>query len=113
SSSEAWRGIDFGAGPQLHEGLYLGLQALRGRPVGACIRRLRSWEALDRADFQRLCNERLTAALERASAGVPLYAESPWRERLARGAHRRIEAWPVLERDVLRKEGRKLLARPQ
>lgn len=113
SSSEALEGSDAGAGPQLHEAMYLGLQALRGRPVGACIRRLRSWESLDRADFQRLCDARLTAALERASATVPWYGESPWRERLARGAHRRIEAWPVLERDVLRNAGRKLLAHPK
>ncbi|HEX7035392.1 MAG TPA: hypothetical protein VF210_06430 [Pseudomonadales bacterium] len=113
ASPEALPDLDLGTGPQLHEALYLGLQALRGRPVGTCIRQLRSWEALDRADFQRLCNERLTAALERASSGVPLYAESPWREALAGGAHRHIEAWPVLERDVLRKERRKLLARPK
>ncbi|HLT92741.1 MAG TPA: hypothetical protein VKZ85_17530, partial [Woeseiaceae bacterium] len=60
-----------GMGQQFHESLYLGLQALRGRPVGECIRQLRAWERLERPAFERLCRERLAAALARARADVP------------------------------------------
>ncbi len=96
---------------QFHESLYLGLQALRGRPVGECIRQLRAWERLERPAFERLCRERLAAALARARADVPLYAEGAWRTALAGRSAGRLEDWPVLERDVLRHEGERLLAR--
>lgn len=95
---------------QFHEGLYLALQALRGRPVGACIRRLQAWERLDAAEFHHLSEQRLQSALRRAFAEVPLYRSRDWRAALAPDPER-IEAWPVLERETVRNEQRALLAR--
>src|ERR1043165_8989917 len=43
----------------VHRRLYLGLQRLRGRPVGAFIKRLQEWEKLDRAAFNQLASTRL------------------------------------------------------
>lgn len=96
---------------RFHEALYLGLQAARGRPVGACMRQLREWERLDRASFRRLTAERLRHALKRAAAEVPLYGSAQWRTALAQQRQEDIRAWPVLERDVVRTQGRDLMVR--
>lgn len=96
---------------RFHEALYLGLQAARGRPVGACIGKLREWEQLDRASFRRLTDQRLREALTRAAAEVPLYATGDWRAALAHERPDEISAWPVLERDVVRTERRDLMVR--
>lgn len=96
---------------RFHEALYLGLQAARGRPVGACMRQLREWEQLDRASFNRLTAQRLRDALQRAAAEVPLYGTGKWRTALAQQRPEDIRAWPVLERDVVRTQGRNLMVR--
>lgn len=98
-------------GQQFHQRLYLGLQALRGRPVGECMRRLGEWERLDREAFRQLCRERLRDALRRAHAEVPLYREGHWRTALRDGACERIAAWPVLERATVRAQNDRLHAR--
>src|SRR5690606_30258358 len=95
-------------GQRFHAALYLGLQAARGRPVGACMRRLSEWEQLDRKAFRAFTARRLRDALRQAAADAPLYGKGAWRQ-----AQRRpddIRAWPVLERDVLRTQSRDLLA---
>ena len=94
---------------KFHEELYLGLQAARGRPVGECMRQLRTWEQLDRRSFQKLTQQRLGAALKRAAANVPLYRTGEWRSALAHQRPDDIRAWPVLEREVVRKRKRDLL----
>ncbi len=96
---------------RFHEALYLGLQAARGRPVGACMRQLRRWEQLDCGDFRRLVQQRLRDTLQRAAAEVPLYSTGRWASALAGQRPEDIRAWPVLERDVVRTQGRDLLAR--
>jgi phenylacetate-CoA ligase len=96
---------------RFHAALYLGLQSLRGRPVGECMEQLRRWERLDRRAFRALCRERLAAALMRARDEVPLYSEEPWRSALRGREAECIEAWPVLERDVVRHRKHELLAR--
>jgi phenylacetate-CoA ligase len=96
---------------RFHEALYLGLQAARGRPVGACMRQLREWERLDRSSFRKLTQERLRDALRRAAAQVPLYGTSEWREASVGQRPDEIRAWPVLERDVVRTRGAELMAR--
>jgi phenylacetate-CoA ligase len=96
---------------QFHEGAYLGLQALRGRPVGAFTRRLREWEQLDRRSFRRLTDERLREALCRAATEVPLYGTGDWRSGLAHGPVGHIDAWPVLEREVVRNQRDDLISR--
>lgn len=96
---------------RFHEALYLGLQAARGRPVGACMRQLCEWEQLDPASFNRLTAQRRREALQRAAAEVPLYGRGEWRAALAHARPEDIRAWPVLERDVVRTQGRDLMVR--
>lgn len=91
--------------------VYLGLQALRGRPLGRWIRRLREWERLDAAEFERRHEDRLRLTLAHAAACVPLYRTEPWRSVLSGGSDR-LERWPILEREVLRERSDALRARP-
>ena len=84
----------------LHGRLYLGLQWLRGRPLSRLIRRLQEWERLGAVDFQRLHEQRLQWMLAYARAKTPLYRTGQWQNALT-GPDDRLEAWPVLERDVL------------
>jgi phenylacetate-coenzyme A ligase PaaK-like adenylate-forming protein len=74
------------------------------------MRQLRAWEQLDRASFHRLTAERLREALQRAAAEVPLYGTGKWRAALTHQRQEDIRAWPVLERDVVRTQGRDLLS---
>lgn len=92
---------------RLHRAAYLGLQSLRGRPVGSFIRRLQHWERLDRASFERLTRERLRVALLRASRTVPFYSSRGW----IRGEPTEIGSWPILERLMVQAHGQELLAR--
>ncbi|MGH7563464.1 MAG: phenylacetate--CoA ligase family protein [Gemmatimonadota bacterium] len=92
--------------------LYLGLQGFRGRPLGRLIRRLQEWERLDPADFERLHEGRLEWILAHARARVPLYRTSPWQAARS-GTDDGLEAWPVLERDVLSERFEELQALPR
>jgi len=60
--------------------LLLGVQRLRGRPVGAYIRKLQEWESLEPKAFQRLRADRLADTLAYAKRSVPLYRSGPWSE---------------------------------
>ena len=84
----------------LHGRLYLGLQWLRGRPLSRLIRRLQEWERLEATDFKRLHEQRLRWMLAHAWTKTPLYRKGQWQTALV-GPDDRLEAWPVLERDIL------------
>jgi hypothetical protein len=47
------------AGERFHRLLLLGVQRLRGRPVGSYIRKFQEWECLEPKAFDRLRAERL------------------------------------------------------
>lgn len=95
---------------RLHRALYLGIQRLRGRPIGPYIKVLQRWESLDRREFERLMQQRLNQALLYAHENVPLYATSPWRDALAHDATK-LSAWPILQRSTVRSAARELHAR--
>jgi phenylacetate-CoA ligase len=94
----------------LHRQAYLGLQRLRGRPVGPYIRQLQSWERLDRQAFGELTRARLAEALRYALERVPLYSSGAWSTAVSRADPDDLASWPVLERDVVRTRGRELHA---
>jgi phenylacetate-CoA ligase len=97
---------------RFHRQLYLAVQRLRGRPLGACIRQLLKWERLDREAFQRLRAQRLALTLNYARSTVPLYRLPPWRDAL-RGANASdLRSWPTLEREQIQAHNMDLLARP-
>jgi phenylacetate-CoA ligase len=97
----------------LHGRLYLGLQALRGRPLGRLIRRLQEWERLEQAGFDDLHKRRLAAVLAHARARVPLYRTGVWQAVLSGSDAGIVEAWPVLEREVLSERFDELQAVPR
>ena len=97
---------------RFHRLLLLGVQRLRGRPVGAYIRQLQEWERLEPKAFQRLRADRLAQTLDYASSRVPLYRSGRWREALRRGDARDLRSWPVLERENLQADGPELLGQP-
>jgi phenylacetate-CoA ligase len=105
--------------------LYLGLQRLRGHPLGPSLRQLVAWERLTPVELQRLHDERLREALLYASDHVPFYRNHWWRDprgsqanpldtwgSVPIGRPNAVEAWPVLEREVLRERAADLRARP-
>jgi phenylacetate-coenzyme A ligase PaaK-like adenylate-forming protein len=94
----------------LHRGAYFTLQALRGRPVARYMRQLRQWERLSRSELERITQGLLGDALQYASESVPLYRSTKWSESLRRCDPRDIEAWPVLERQLLREHPAELLS---
>lgn len=94
----------------MHRSLYLALQRLRGRPVGAAMKQLTEWDALDADSFERLCRERLAAMLLYARDRVPLYRSGKWQTALQGRDGGALEHWPLLERDVLRERGAELRA---
>ena len=96
----------------LHRLLLMAVQRLRGRPVGAYIRKLQEWERLEPKAFERLRAERLGRTLEYARSRVPLYRSGPWREALGRGHPEALQSWPVLERETLQASNTELLAQP-
>jgi phenylacetate-CoA ligase len=98
---------------RIHGMAYLGLQGLRGRPVGAFISRLQAWEALDRPTFQQVCRERLEQSLAYAHRTVPLYSSARWRQALSHARTTEVHAWPILERHLIRARGPELHARPR
>lgn len=91
----------------LHRNAYLGLQWLRGRPVGPFICRLQQWERLDRDSFERLRRSLLAETLEYARANVPLYSTGEWRK----ADPRDLNTWPVLERQTVRTQRQQLMSR--
>jgi phenylacetate-CoA ligase len=95
----------------LHRRLYVGLQRLRGRPVGSYIRRLQEWERLDSAAFNHLAGTRLQDTLRYAQSRVPLYATGAWQAALSRSDPQNIQNWPVLERKLVVTNREQLLAR--
>jgi phenylacetate-CoA ligase len=94
-----------------HRSLYLLLQRLRGRPVGACVRRLQVWERMSRLAFEGLVQTRLEESLRYAHRYVPLYSTGVWRaQRRMCSNGEDIRCWPVLEREIVRTRMRALLA---
>lgn len=81
----------------IHRSMYLGVQRLRGRPVGKLMRRLASWDALDAPSYAKLSTQRLESILEYASAHVPLYRSEAWQSRIGSNP-RDLFRWPLLER---------------
>jgi phenylacetate-CoA ligase len=92
--------------------LYLGLQRMRGHPLGRFLRQLEAWERLTPAELDRLHEQRLRETLAYARERVPLYRAEPWRSALGEGGDA-LDAWPVLERDVVRHRADELRAMPR
>jgi len=86
---------------RFHKNLYYVLQSMRGRHVGPFVRRLQTWEKLDRASFEHLTRRLLREALSYARAQVPLYTSGAWQTSLSRGDAEDVRNWPVLERKML------------
>jgi phenylacetate-CoA ligase len=86
----------------LHRNAYFALQALRGRPVAKYMQRLQQWERLSRQDFERISQALLADQLQYAHGTVPLYRSSKWQQALRGSDARTIDAWPVLDRHLLR-----------
>jgi phenylacetate-CoA ligase len=93
-----------------HRSVYLGLQRLRGRPVGAAMQRLVQWDALDAETYAKLCRERLSAMLEYAREHVPLYRSEEWQNALQGRAAGELRHWPMLRREALTERRAELLA---
>ena len=91
--------------------MYTALQGLRGHPVSRFVRQLQAWEKLPLPEFDRQNAERLRLMLAHARDRVPLYRTGPWATALS-GADAGLEAWPLLERDVLRARAEELRAVP-
>ncbi|MBA3556770.1 MAG: hypothetical protein H0W29_18725, partial [Gemmatimonadales bacterium] len=100
------------ANERFHRLLFLGLQRMRGRPIGAYIRKLQEWERLEPEAFNRLRAERLAETLEYTSSRVPFYSSGPGREALRRGNVHDLRSWPVLERGTIQAHTAELLAQP-
>jgi len=92
----------------LHRSAYLGIQLLRGRPVGRLMRQLTHWDELDAEQYARLASQRLESMLSYARDRVPLYRTGPWAG-LSRGAGK-LEHWPLLERSALIDDRKALIA---
>lgn len=86
----------------LHRGAYFTLQALRGRPVAKFMRRLQQWEQLPKTEFERITAALLSDMLQYAYETVPFYSSGSWGDALRPADARRLESWPVLERQMLR-----------
>lgn len=97
---------------RFHRLLLLGVQHLRGRPVGPYIRQLQEWERLEPKAFDRLRAERLAHTLDYARTHVPLYQSGPWHEALRRGTAGDLRSWPILERTEIQAKTTQLLAQP-
>lgn len=100
------------ANERFHRRLLLGVQRVRGRPVGAYIRKLQEWERLEPRAFQRLRAERLARTLDYARSRVPLYQSGAWHEALRRATPGDLRSWPVLERSEIQAQPTQLLAQP-
>lgn len=100
------------ASEHFHRLLLLGVQRLRGRPVGAYIRKLQEWERLEPQEFERLRAQRLIQTLEYASTRVPLYRSGAWHEALRRANAGVLQSWPVLDRETIQANPKELLAQP-
>jgi len=98
------------ANERFHRMIFVAVQRLRGRPVGAYIRKLQAWERLEPKAFQRLRAERLARTLEYARARLPLYRSGLWRDASGRGTAEALQSWPVLERETIQGSSTELLA---
>lgn len=94
----------------LHREMYLGLQIVRGRPVGRYMRRLAGWDRLPADSFREIVERRLTDMLRCARSEVPLYATGPWASIGPKNAGE-LDRWPVLERAALIEQRALLLRR--
>jgi phenylacetate-CoA ligase len=94
----------------IHRSVYLGMQRLRGRPVGRAMQDLRRWDTLDAETYRKLCCARLTAMLEHARARVPLYRSEEWRNALHGRDPRELQHWPILPREALKARRAELIA---
>jgi phenylacetate-CoA ligase len=74
------------------------------------MRRLQHWEQLNASEFQQITRALLGNALRHAYATVPFYRSGAWSEALRRSDGATIEAWPVLERHMLRTHLAELLS---
>lgn len=95
----------------LHRNAYLALQRMRGRPIDAVVRQLQAWEKLNPAEFRKLAQQRLREALRYAHRNVSLYSTGVWAANLSSRNAEDINAWPTLERQVLRERNSELLSR--
>ncbi|WP_129777666.1 phenylacetate--CoA ligase family protein [Peristeroidobacter soli] len=86
---------------RFHKNLYYTLQSMRGRHVAPFVRRLQTWERLDRASFDHLTRMLLRDALSYARTQVPLYSSGDWHTALSRADAQDLGNWPVLERKML------------
>ncbi len=75
------------------------------------MRQLAAWERMTPAELGRLHAQRLYDMLDYARKHVPLYRTDPWQRALGDRPHE-VEAWPVLERDVLQRHAEELRALP-
>jgi len=98
------------ANERFHRMIFVAVQRLRGRPVGAYIRKLQAWERPEPKAFQRLRAERLARTLEYAGARVPLYRSGLWRDASGRGTAEALQSWPALERETIQGSSTELLA---
>jgi phenylacetate-CoA ligase len=73
---------------------------LRGFPLEALTRQLEAEERLSPEEYDRMCQERLHAAIGYARENVALYRTPSWVGALA-PTNAGIETWPVLEREEL------------
>lgn len=94
-----------------HRNLYLGLQVLRGRPVGAFMRRMQDLERLDPKSYYSAIQKQLKYSLEYARQYVPLYSGQEWAKVLSSKNYTEIKSWPVLEREVVQSSPQDLLAK--
>ena len=74
------------------------------------MRRLQAWEQLGRQEFERVTRELLQQSLQHAYETVPFYGSGKWAEAFRTADPRRIESWPVLERQTLRTHSMELLS---
>jgi phenylacetate-CoA ligase len=74
------------------------------------MRRLQALEQLNSNEFERVTRGLLADALRYAHETVPFYTLGTWREVFRRSDPRRIESWPVLERQMLRTHAMDLIS---
>lgn len=98
---------------RFHRLLYLGIQRVRGRPLGPYLNQFREWERLPAQEFTAMQARRLRARLLSARASVPHYSSERWNRALSGHDSGILEAWPVLERAAVQQHVDDLLARPQ
>lgn len=92
-----------------HRSVYLGVQRLRGRPVGKRMRQLAEWDGLDPQGYSALSRRRLEHMLSYAYERVPLYRTAAWTKAVAARPDE-LHRWPLLERGRLAEQRDALVA---